>query len=77
LLAIGVTVAVYLGANVIGLAVGLSLIVPATILEAWRTRPPIVEDAPALDADDPSWDRWNAWLARESEEIDESDGEAP
>lgn len=75
LLAIGIVGAVYFGANVIGLALGLSLVVPATILEAWRTRPPVNENAPALDPDDPGWDRWNAWLVREEEEIEGSEGE--
>ncbi len=75
LLAIGIIAAVYFGASIIGLVIGLSLIVPATILEAWRTRPSVLADTPALEADDPSWDRWNAWLARENEEIDESDRE--
>ena len=75
LLAIGIIAAVYFGANIIGLVIGLSLIVPATIIEAWRSRPPIDPNAPRLAADDPSWDRWNPWLARENEEIDESDRE--
>ena len=71
-LGIAMAVALWAGAHPIGLAVGLSLIVPLVVLEAWRTRPPIVPDAPALPPDDPSWDRWNPWLARESQE-DEGD----
>jgi len=51
--------------------VGLSLIMPAAVFEAWRARPPIDPSAPALAADDPSWERWNAWLARESEPAEE------
>ena len=66
--AIGVSI--YVGANAVGLVIGLSLIVPAVLIEAWRTRPPVNPDAPALDADDPSWDLWNPWLAREQDELD-------
>ena len=65
LLATGIGAAVYLGTNVAGLLVGLSIIMPATIIEAWRTRPPVDPDAPSMDPDDESWERWNPWLARE------------
>jgi hypothetical protein len=73
LLAIGIFAALYFGTNAAGLLVGLSLIMPATILEAWRSRPPIVEDALVLDPDDPGWDLWNPWLAHETEPADESE----
>ena len=65
--------ALYLGANAAGLLVGLSLVIPAVIIEALRSRPEISENLPAPDPDDPSWDRWNAWLAREKVENDEND----
>ena len=65
LLAVGIGAAIVVGAHPVGLLIGLSLIVPATLLEAWRTRPPVVEGLPALAPDDPSWDRWDPWLARE------------
>jgi hypothetical protein len=67
-LGIGLAGALWLGAHPIGLVVGLSLILPLVVLEAWRTRPPIQADAPSLPPDDPSWDRWNPWLAREAED---------
>lgn len=55
------------GANPIGLVLGLSLIVPSTLWVAWRTEPtplpPEAFDVPPPD--DPSWDEWNPWLARE------------
>ena len=50
-------------------------IMPAAIIEAWRTRPAIDPNAPALDADDPSWDNWNPWLAREQDEPEELETE--
>jgi len=67
LLAVGIIAAMHFGADPVGLLIGLSLMMPAAVIEAWRTRPPIDANAPALDADDPSWDRWNPWLARERE----------
>lgn len=73
LLAVALAVALYSGAHPVGLVVGLSLIIPAAIIEAFRTRPPIVPDAPALPPDDPSWDRWDPWLAREREDEDEEE----
>lgn len=71
LLVLGIGVALYLGADPVGLLIGLSLIMPATLIEAWRARPPVDSTAPALAADDPSWERWNAWLAREREADEE------
>ena len=71
LLAVGIGAAIAVGAHPVGLLIGLSLIVPATLLEAWRTRPPIVAGLPALAPDDPSWDRWDPWLARERGDDDE------
>jgi hypothetical protein len=72
LLAVCIGAALYLGAHAIALLLGLSLIIPAVLIQAWRTRPPILADAPALDADDPSWEHWNPWLAREEErDLDE------
>jgi hypothetical protein len=67
LLAVCIGAALYLGAHAIALLLGLSLIMPALLIEAWRTRPPVIADAPALAADDPSWEQWNPWLAREEE----------
>jgi hypothetical protein len=60
--------AIHAGVHPVGLVVGLSLIVPASVLAAWRARPPILPDAPALAPDDPEWERWDAWRARERDE---------
>ena len=76
LLAIGICAALYFGADAAGLLIGLSLIMPATLIEAWRSRPPVDANAPCLDEDDPSWDRWNPWLARESSVRDEAEEES-
>lgn len=73
LLAVAMLVATRVGVDAAGLAVGLSLVAPAAFIEAWRSRPPIDPNAPALDPDDEAWDRWNPWLARESEQRVEED----
>jgi hypothetical protein len=75
LLAIGIIAALYLGADAVGLLAGLSIIMPATVIETWRSRPPIDPNAQCLDDDDPSWDRWNPWLARESAPSEEHEEE--
>ena len=69
----GMAVALYFGADPIGLVIGLSLIMPAALIEAWRNRPAVDPEAPAIDPDDPDWDRWNPWLAREREPAEEED----
>jgi hypothetical protein len=57
-LAIGIGVAIFAGVDPTGLAIGLSAVFPAALIEAWRTRPAIDPSAPALDPDDEAWDRW-------------------
>ncbi len=73
ILILGIGASLYFGADPAGLLIGLSLIMPAALIEAWRTRPAIDPNAPALDADDPSWDRWNAWLVREQADNEEEE----
>lgn len=73
LVALAMGLALYLGAHPVGLIIGLSLVVPAIVIVAWRTPAEIVEDAPALDPDDPEWDVWNPWLAREDDPEEEED----
>ncbi len=75
LLVIGIGAALYFGAHPVGLLIGLSLIMPAAVIEAWRNRPAIDPDAPALDPEDPDWDRWDPWLAREMPTADEEESE--
>ena len=69
-LVVGIGASLYFGADPIGLVIGLSLIMPAAVIEAWRSRPAVDPNAPALAEDDPSWDRWNPWLARERDEAE-------
>ena len=53
------------GANPIGLILGMSTTVPAAVLVAWRNPPQGVETGPVPPPDDPSWDEWDPWMARE------------
>ena len=71
LLGLGIALALAIGAHPVGLVIGLSLILPAAVIEAWRHRPPVVPDAPALAPDDPQWERWDAWRARERDAGDD------
>jgi len=73
LLLIGICSALYFGADPAGLLIGLSIIMPAAVVEAWRTRPAIDPTAPALPPDDAAWERWNPWLAREEEPSEAED----
>lgn len=60
-----ISLSLHAGAHPVGLVLGLSTIVPATIMGAWLQRPPIATAEPGPSTDDPSWDSWNSWLARE------------
>ena len=64
------------GVHPIGLVVGLSLMVPTVVWVAWRSRPepgPLPEPGPVPPPDDPSWDDWIPWLARERRRDPEDD----
>ena len=56
-----IVLALLLGAHPAALVVGLSLVVPAVVIDAWRHRPAIVDqsDYPVPPPDDPSWDRFS------------------
>ena len=71
LLAGAIWAALAFGAHPVGLVVGLSLVVPAVVLAAGRARPLPDPDAPALSPDDPGWDAWDPWRAREREPSDD------
>ncbi len=64
-LAIAISLALNAGAHPVGLVLGLSTTIPAVLIGAIWMRPPILEAGPAPPPDDPSWDEWNPWLARE------------
>jgi hypothetical protein len=70
---IGIVAALYFGAHPVALLIGLSLIMPAVVFEAWRNRPTEHAEVTSLAPDDPEWDRWNPWLVREIEWDPEAD----
>lgn len=76
LVGVAVGVALWAGVDAGGLLVGLSLIIPAAVVAAWQARPPVLSNVPALPEDDPGWDLWNPWLARERDAGDEEEEEA-
>lgn len=65
-----VFLAIGAGVDAAGLLVGITTLVPAVVIAAWQARPRDVaspETRPALAPDDPSWDQYSLWLARERE----------
>jgi hypothetical protein len=67
LLAVGLFVVLSAGAHPVALLIGLSIAMPAVLIDAWLRRPPVLdaEQLPALDPDDPSWDQYSIWQAGE------------
>ena len=59
----GIVAAMMSGADPIGLVIGLSIVMPATIAAAIWHRPEHVEQEPlpALDPEDPAWDDYSVW----------------
>jgi len=62
------------GADPVALVLGLSMIMPASLIGGWRIRPALgpATMMPVAPPDDPSWDRWNPWLARERADEEEA-----
>jgi hypothetical protein len=69
LLAAGIIAAMVSGADPLGLVLGLSLVMPAVVIAAIWTRPPVIDYPPEapLPPDDPSWDNYSIWRAAEVE----------
>ena len=75
-LAVFLAMAIWAGAHPVGLLIGVSLMIPVVVIQAWRNRPPIDPHAPALHADDPEWDQWNPWFAGERKPREDEDADA-
>jgi hypothetical protein len=60
---VGIVVALLGGADPIGLVIGLSLAMPATVAAAVWHRPAVVpqDPQPAIDPEDPIWDDYSVW----------------
>lgn len=61
----GLVAALLAGAHPLGLVIGLSLAMPATVIAALRHRPEIIDQplATVPAPDDPSWDQYSVWRA--------------
>ena len=70
LLGAAIFVVMQAGAHPVALLIGLSLAMPAVVIDAWRNRPPVLDasELPTVSPEDPSWDRWSVWRAREMDE---------
>ena len=73
LLAVAMYIALDSGADPVGLVLGLSIIVPAVVIYAWRTPPVVASPGDVPPPDDPSWDEWNPWLASERDPREEDE----
>ncbi len=77
-LAGAIVLAVTLGAHPIAFIAGLSIVMPAVLLDSWRNRPEVLDpseyDSPPVPApDDPSWDRFSVWhIQRADEDLPET-----
>jgi hypothetical protein len=75
-----VFVAIQVGVDAGGLLAGITTLVPAVVVAAWQSRPRDAADPaalPALPADDPSWELYSPWLAREREVEREEESKWP
>jgi len=79
LLAIGIFAFLRLGADPAALLIGLSIAMPAVLLDAWIHRPEPVDPTqlPALDPDDEAWDRWSVWRVAELAPREDADEASP
>ncbi|MCP4036483.1 MAG: hypothetical protein GY944_17470 [bacterium] len=72
----GICAAMMMGADAIGLVIGLSIVMPATVAAAVWLRPENIPTAPgpAIAPDDPTWDGYSVW--RPNRELPRSRDEA-
>jgi hypothetical protein len=65
-----IVLATMLGAHPIAFVAGLSIVMPAVVLDSWRNRPAVVDqsDYPVPEPDDPSWDRFSVWKIERADE---------
>jgi len=72
--------AIAAGLEPIALVIGLSLVMPAVLIDAWRNRPePVLQpDYPVPPPDDPAWDRFSVWkFSAMDEQPEEADADEP
>jgi hypothetical protein len=76
LLGVAIFITLHSGVHPVALTVGLSIAMPAALIDAWLHRPEIIppDTLPSLEEDDPSWDAYSVWHAAEVEPHREADG---
>jgi hypothetical protein len=63
ILFVAMGIALVAGAHPLALLLGVSTVVPASLLGAWWLRPSVDPSAPIAPADDPAWDAYSVWRA--------------
>lgn len=63
-----------LGGHPLAFVAGLSVVMPAVVIDGWRNRPEILDqgDYPVPPPDDPEWDRFSIWCMT-SDALDDAD----
>ena len=71
----GLVAALFAGADPLGLVIGISIAMPATVIAALRHRPEIIDQplAEVPPPDDPWWDHYSVWRAGPVEVNEDSD----
>ena len=80
-LAGAIVLAVALGAHPIAFVVGLSIVMPAVLLDSWRNRPAVIDQSdwpvpPVPAPDDPSWDRFSVWRIERADDVRDAEEDA-
>jgi len=79
LLGVGIVLAMQAGAHPVALVCGLSIAIPAVVIDGWLNRPAIDSDAPSREEwsvpppEDESWDRYSIWRPQALDEQQELD----
>lgn len=63
ILFVAMGVALVAGAHPLALLLGVSTVVPASLIGAWWLRPAVDPDAPTAPPEDPAWDAYSVWRA--------------
>ncbi len=74
LLGAGIFLIMGAGADPVALVIGLSVAMPAVLIDAWLNRPALIapETLPALAPDDERWDSFSVWRASEVDAVEDS-----
>jgi hypothetical protein len=74
-----IVLAAMLGGHPVAFVAGLSIVMPAVVLDSWRNRPAVIDQSDYLvpEPDDPSWDRFSVWkIQRADEDVEPAEAAA-